>query len=197
MLVYSMATHYARLHCTMFYISMLCTCSYAYFLWQHTINHFILLYLWQHTVHHFNYTIFYGNTVHHFIMLLTVATLCTTSFCYPWQHTKYHFILLILLQHTVHHFILLYSVTTHYAPLHTTVFYGKSLCTTSYDSILWQHTMRNFILLYSVAMQYACLWPTRDLLCMSCITCTCKKSRWVVVYSCTQGKLKYNLSCAT
>jgi len=149
-------------------------------------------------VHHFNYTIFYGNTVHHFIMLLTVATLCTTSFYrIPWQHTMYHYILLILLQHTMHHFVLLYSVTTHYAPFHTIVFYGKSLCIASYDSILWQHTMRNFILLYSMATQYACVWPTKDLLCMSCITCTYKKSGLVIVYSCTQGKLKYNLSCAT
>lgn len=148
-----MATHYAPLHITVFHFSTLCTCSYAYVLWQHTINHFILPYsvaaqcaplqlyyiLWQHSAP-LHYAAYCGNTVHHFILLYSMAT-------------HYVPLLLILLQHTMHHFILLYSVTTHYAPLHTTLFCGKSVCTTSYDSILWQHTMRNFILLYSAATQ--------------------------------------------
>jgi hypothetical protein len=129
--------------------------------WQRTINHFILLYSAAAHCAPLQLTIFYGNTMHHFILL--------------------------------------YSIATHFIPLHSAVFCDNTLCTTSYEysmanhcallhMTLWQHTMHNFILLHSVATQYACVWPTKDLLCMSCITCTCKKSGLVIVYSCTQVK---------
>jgi hypothetical protein len=192
MLVYYMATQYAPLHITMFCISTLCASSYAYVLWQHTINNFILLYsvaahcaplqvyyiLWQHNAPLY-YVAYCGNTVHHLI-LLHGNTLCATSFCLTFCSklcaTSFR---CILWQHIIHHFIQLYSMANHYASLHMTQFCG------------------NFVLLYSAATQYACVWPTKDLHCMSCVTCTCKKSGLVIVCSCTQGRLKYNLSRAT
>jgi len=120
MLGYSMATHYAPLNITVFYISKLCTCSYAYVLCQHTINHFILPY--------------------------SVAVHCAPLKLYYilWQHSSpLHYA--AYCGNAMHHFILLYSMATHYAPLHSAVFRDKTLCTTSYNCILWQITMHHFL----------------------------------------------------
>lgn len=124
MLVYSMATHYASLHITMFYISTLCTCSYAYILWQHTIKNFILPYsvaahsaplqlyyiLWQHS-ESLHYAAYCGNTMHQFILLYSMATHCVPL------HSAYPF-------------------AAHRAPLHSALFCDNTLCSTSYDCIL-------------------------------------------------------------
>jgi hypothetical protein len=133
MLVYSMAAHYAPLHITRFHISTLCTCSYAYVLWQHTINHFILLFsvaahcaplqlyyiIWPHSAPLY-YAAYCGNTVHHFILLYSMAA------HYVPLHSAYPF-------------------AARYAPLHSAVFCDNTLCTTSYNSILWQITMHHFL----------------------------------------------------
>ena len=161
------------------------------------MHHFILLCFTSAHSAHILMVVFCGNTLY------------TTSFCsILWQHiAPLHYA--AYCGDTMHHFVLLYSIATHcvplhsanpmaahYALLHVTVFYGKSICTTKYESILWQHTIHNFILLCSVPTHYACVWPTRDLFYMSCITCACKKSGLVTLHSCTQGKLQYNLPCA-
>jgi hypothetical protein len=157
------------LHVSIFCGNTLCIASYYYVLHQRALHLFICLHsvathyknlilfysvaahyaplqlyyiLWQHSAP-LHYAAYCGNTMHHFILLYSMAT------HYVPLHSAYPF--------AAHYALLHSAVTIHYPPLHMTVFYGKSLCIASYDSILWQQTMRNFILLYSLATHYACL----------------------------------------
>jgi hypothetical protein len=139
-------------------------------------------------------TLFCGSTLcTTSIILYFIATHCTTLLCcLLWQQytqrTIFHGSALCTTSFCLSYGSILcttsydYSVANQYAPLHMTLFYGNPLCTTSYCYILWQDIMP--------------VHPTKDLLCMSCIMCKCNKSGLVIVYSCTQDKLKYNLSCA-
>jgi hypothetical protein len=170
-MLFSVATHCKPFHTALFCGSTLCTTSIILYSVATQCATSLCCLLWQHYAP-LHFAVFHGNTLCTTSFCLSFcSTLCTTSFC------------CILWQHTMHHFIRLYFMAYHYASLHMTLFYGNTLCATSYCYILWQHSMP--------------VWPTKDLLCMSSITCTCKKSGLVIVYSCTQGKLKYNLFCAT
>jgi hypothetical protein len=163
----TVAAQYKPLHSALMCGSTLCTTSIILYSIATQCTTSLCCLLWQHYA---PFAMFHGSALCTTSFCLSYgSTLCTTSFC------------CILWQHTIHHFIWMYSMANHYVTLHMTLFYGNPLCATSYCYILWQDIMP--------------VRPTKDLLCMSCITCACNKSGLVIVYSCTQGKLKY-LSCA-